>query len=82
LYHSSADRSPRTGGYTRIEVGETPFEPLAYPEMVWDIGARIVDGAQGVRDLRESLARARTHRPSALHTAPIWIPRTRDSPDR
>jgi hypothetical protein len=58
---------------TGDKVGETPFEPLDYPEAVWDIGARIVDGAQGVRDLRESLARARTQRPSALHTAPIWI---------
>lgn len=55
------------------KVGETPFEPLDYPEAAWELGAQIADGAQGVRDLREELARARAARPSALHTAPIWI---------
>ncbi|MEN8160161.1 MAG: CehA/McbA family metallohydrolase [Myxococcota bacterium] len=53
--------------------GEAPFEPLAFPEFAWELGARIADGAHGVRDLRQELARSRTHRPSALHTAPVWI---------
>jgi hypothetical protein len=55
------------------KLGEAPFEPLDFPDFAWELGARIADGAHGVQDLRQELARSRTHRPSALHTAPVWI---------
>jgi hypothetical protein len=53
------------------KLGEAPPEPLGVPEWVLRIAARIASGAD--IDDRDAWLAARSQRPSAAHTAPIWV---------
>jgi hypothetical protein len=59
------------------KVGEAPYEAMNLPGWLTRIGAKIARGASIGE--REAYAETRSLRPSAAHTAPIWI-RVADGP--